>query len=169
MVRLSAFPISGRGLGPGGNFLAAALRVKASTERVATAPASVMVRKSTVIVHRRRRRGVKQEDNKGVLYNLVELQTVWERFRKRGPGLNGFDGHCLDFVQQQENQQRQLGELTIDDSRPSQVSVSVVEKQKAIISDRTRVKFITAPAIRNPITITAPAATDKVTARDRRE
>ena len=62
VVRLSAFPISGRGLGPGGNFLAAALRVRASTERVATAPASVTVRKSTVIVsigERCERRGQK--------------------------------------------------------------------------------------------------------------
>ena len=52
VVRLSAFPINGRGLGPGGSFLAAALWVRASTERVATAPASVTIRKSTVITNR---------------------------------------------------------------------------------------------------------------------
>jgi hypothetical protein len=52
VVRLSAFPINGRGLGPGGNFLAVALWVRASTERVTTAPASVAANKSTVMIAR---------------------------------------------------------------------------------------------------------------------
>jgi hypothetical protein len=50
VVKLRAFPISGRGLGPGGYFFEAPLWDITSRERVTTAPASVTTRRSTDIV-----------------------------------------------------------------------------------------------------------------------
>jgi hypothetical protein len=67
--------------------LEAALWVRASTERVATAPASVTMRTSTVIVGSRRTREIRPGGDENKLYKSVVLQNMRETFHgRRVPG-----------------------------------------------------------------------------------